>query len=223
MQGHEDVEGEHGNEHAQQHVYIQGVEEDDHDLILIGPSWRPLTEELRAAGHDPAAVIQVGPEYFETWIRLGEQAPRAKRLIIAEYLNWFHGVSDGSQDAPRRGYLAGFEYRAQEGSLPNGHYPRVHLLEDRYIAPRGRLLVQMAEELREEMSAARARDLQEDLEVERAIAEVEATNRDAREQIAEFTRLWFVAYEDKMLGELSEIDQTAVEAAFAHDVPVKSP
>lgn len=208
------------NDHAEQHVHIHGVDEDDHDVVLIGPSRRPLTDALRAAGHDPAAVVEVGPEHVETWIRLGEPVPQAKRRIIAEYLNWFHCLSDWPQDAPRRGYLAGFECRAYEGSLPNGHYPRVKLLEATGdVAPRGRALIQTAGELHAEMSAAIQCDLREDIEAEEAIGEADQASREFDELVAKCARIWVEGYEGQGLHARNEIDRTEVQAAFDHDLP----
>lgn len=208
------------NDKARQHVFIHGADEDDHDLVLIGPSFEPLTDELRAAGLDPAAVVQVGPAHVETWIRLGAPVALATRDSIAMYLNWTYSVSRLPTHVSHQGYLAGFECRAYEESLRNGHYPRTKLLEATgALAPRGCALIESVEELNAEMSDAIQCELLEDIEAERANEEAEEASREFYELVAKCAQIWVEGYDGKGLHARNEIDRTEVQAAFDNDVP----
>jgi hypothetical protein len=207
------------NKKAFQHVFIHGADDDDHDLVLLGPTQEPFTDELKAAGYDPAAVVHVGPGHVETWLRLGESVPRATRQSIAAYLNWAYGVSVLPKQGLKFGYLAGFECRAYEESLRNGHYPRIKLLEATgAVASRGRTLIETVEELDAEMRAAIECDLLENIEAERAIAEAEEASREFDEHVAKCAGVWLGYYQGQGLHACNEIDRTEVQAAFEHDV-----
>jgi|GEM_PF-2848278 len=222
----------HRNDRARQRVFVHGVDEQEHDLVLIGPSRVPLTKTLRAAGHDPAAVVEVGPEHFESWIRLGQPVPCATRRVIAEYLNWHYRINPYPGYAPEQGFLAGFLFHqsdekddtAPEGSKAGGRaskkrilapYPRVRLCEvTGDVAPHGCELIRTAAELQAEMSAAIDRDLMEDYETELAVAQT-------GEIILELSRLWVEAYENNAIETLDGLDQNEVQRAFNGGIPRK--
>lgn len=220
----------HRNDRARQRVFVHGVDDQEHDLVLIGPSRVALTKTLRAAGHDPAAVVEVGPEHFESWIRLGEPVPYATRRVIAEYLNWHYRIEPYPGHAPKHGFLAGFLVRqpdAKDDTAPEGSktgarapkkrilvpYPRVRLCEATgNVATQGRELIRTAAELQAEMSAAIDRDLMEDYEAEQADVQT-------GELVLELSRLWVEAYENTAIETLDALDQSEVLHAFNGGIP----
>ncbi|MCH8491298.1 MAG: RepB family DNA primase [Oceanicaulis sp.] len=109
------------------HLYIRGVRDIDHDLILLDDLDRFTPERMKAAGHAPAVVVETSPGNLQAWIRLGVTCPADVRHEVARDLARKYGGDPGAVDPHQSGRLAGFTNQKPEHKTGRG-FPYVLLL-----------------------------------------------------------------------------------------------
>lgn len=109
------------------HIYIRPPRDRDHDLILIDDLSRFTPETMKAAGHDPAVVIETSPGNCQVWLRLGVPCSSTIRHEVSRELAGLYGGDPGAIDPHQSGRLAGFTNRKGEHRTSKG-FPFVLLL-----------------------------------------------------------------------------------------------
>ena len=99
----------------------------DHDLILVDDLDQDKLDNMRAAGHDPALVVETSPANYHAWIKLPEPQPPEIRLEISRRLTTEYGGDENSIGAVRYGRLAGLTNRKPIHETGRGLYPFVLL------------------------------------------------------------------------------------------------
>ncbi|MFY0624308.1 MAG: hypothetical protein JXQ89_21730 [Pelagimonas sp.] len=181
------------------HYLVRGVEDDDHDLILIGQTPKSIAKRLKKDGHAVAAETQVSEHHFETWVKLGVPVPRLTRLAIAQYLNAEYADQTSEYGPQDFGHVAGFENRFGHERQANKYYPIVRLASATgAITKTAADLIMNCERLKEKYS----QPSQEQQEYEEVIAEMKAVE----EIVSDLIGVWRAKYVNKQEAELDEID-----------------
>ena len=97
----------------------------DHDLILVDDLDEDKLDNMRAAGHDPALVVETSPSNYHAWIKLPEPQPPEIRREISRRLTMEHGGDQNSIGAVRYGRLAGLTNRKPVHENSAGYGPWV--------------------------------------------------------------------------------------------------
>ena len=186
------------------HYLVRGVEEDDHDVILIGPTPKPIAQRLKKHRHAVAAATQVSEHHFETWVKLGVPVPRPTRLAIAQYLNaeYANQTSDfGLQDF---GHVAGFENRVGHERQANKYFPIVRL-----VSATGAIMKTAADLI---MNCDRLKENYFRPNKWQAEADAEEAKEKLRNEkvLSDLISAWRAEYVNKQEAELDEIDNQII-------------
>lgn len=177
------------------HYLVRGVEDDDHDLILIGRTPKSIAKRLKKDGHAVAAETQVSEHHFETWVKLGVPVPRLTRLAIAQYLNAEYAGQTSEYGLQDFGYVAGFENRFGHERQANQYYPIVRLASATgAITKTAADLIMNCDRLKEKYF----QPSQEQLEYEAEGAKIKI--------VSDLIGAWRAKYVNKQEAELDEID-----------------
>lgn len=93
------------------HIYVRGPRDRDHDIILLDDLDRFTPERMKAAGHDPAVVIETSPGNMQAWIRIGVACSAQIRHEVSRKLARLYGGDPAAVDPHQSGRLAGFTNR----------------------------------------------------------------------------------------------------------------
>ena len=127
------------------HIYVRGPRDRDHDLILLDDLDRFTPERMKAAGHDPAVVIETSPGNVQAWIRLGVACSASIRHEVSRDLAQLYGGDPGAIDPHQSGRLAGFTNRKIEYKTAKGFpFVLMHNAPGK-IAPASAELIRAAE------------------------------------------------------------------------------
>lgn len=94
-------------------VLIRPAPEEDRELVLVGGVDAATVEAMRAAGREPAAVVESAPGRFEAWVRI-PASDGVRRLEVARQLATERGADLEGVRTDWFGHLAGFTNPAQE-------------------------------------------------------------------------------------------------------------
>ena len=79
---------------------------------------------LKAAGHEPAVLVETSPDNYQAWIRVSNTPiPAAQATAIAKELARIHQSDPNSADFRHYGRLAGFTNRKPKHQKSNGDFP----------------------------------------------------------------------------------------------------
>lgn len=108
-------------------LYIRGLRDREHDLVLIDDISRFTPDRMKIAGHDLAVVIETSPDNLQGWLRLGRPCSSEVRHEVARALAKLYGGDPGAVDPHQSGRLAGFTNRKPAHKTAAG-FPFVLLL-----------------------------------------------------------------------------------------------
>lgn len=182
------------------HLYVRGPRDRDHDLVFLDDLDRFTPDKMKAAGHDPAVVVETSPGNAQAWVRLGTPCPPSIRHEVSRRLAQLYGGDPGAIDPHQSGRLAGFTNRKPEHRTARG-FPFVLLLNaPGHAAPAAADLIRAAE-----------RDVAE----KQAAADVKpAVDIAAGSAFHDLAETWSREYRERG-GDLSAIDWSITHRALA--------
>lgn len=189
------------------HVYIRGPRDADHDLVLLDDISRFTPEKMKAAGHDPAVVVQTSPGSIQAWVRLGRSVSAKVRHEVARELANLYDGDRAAVNPHQAGRLAGFTNQKPEHKGPKG-FPYVLLMNaPGKPAPAADQLIlhatDKAAEAAERLQAMMAVDLQ-----------ISASGDAHRDLVA----AWSAEYAKQVQLDLSKVDWWIVNLGLGRDV-----
>ncbi len=108
----------------------------EHNLSLVDDVSEASIEKMKAAGFDPAVVLETSPKHktepgpnFQAWLNHGQVVPNNVSTALAQRLAQDFGGDTKASDWRHYGRLAGFSNRKPEHQREDGRFPFVKLIE----------------------------------------------------------------------------------------------
>jgi len=115
-------------------IYIRPAADVAHGLVLVDDLAEHEIDDMKAAGHEPALVVETSPKNYQAWVKVADNAPDDHRGVIARDLVQMYDADAGSADSRHYGRLAGFTNQKDEHTTRAGYQPWVLCRESSGVA-----------------------------------------------------------------------------------------